>query len=196
MKKVFLALLIVIVIAGIYWFFTKDNSQNNQKKTEALHVGNHSDTFNTRLGTALKFYFSMKDAFVNADTLSAKSSCKQMIVAFDSIPLSELKKDTTGIYTAASMQINDIQLNARSLITQPNITEMRQDFRMVSENIYPLLKTIHYSGKILYWQNCPMAFGENNEANWLSNTAEIINPYLGNKDPKMLHCGETKDSIQ
>ncbi len=196
MKKVFLALLIVIVIAGIYWFFTKDNSQNNQKKTEALHVGNHSDTFNTRLETALKFYFSMKDAFVNADTLSAKSSCKQMIVAFDSIPLSELKKDTTGIYTAASMQINDIQLNARSLITQPNITEMRQDFRMVSENIYPLLKTIHYSGKILYWQNCPMAFGENNEANWLSNTAEIINPYLGNKDPKMLHCGETKDSIQ
>jgi len=76
---------------------------------------------------------------------------------------------------------------------------MRHDFSMVSENLYPLLKTIHYEGPKLYWQNCPMAFGDDKPANWLSNTAEILNPYLGKKHPEyksaMLHCGENMDSL-
>ncbi len=52
----------------------------------------------------------------------------------------------------------------------------------------------------LYWQNCPMAFGQDKEGNWLSNTKEIINPYLGKNDPQykssMLNCGEIKDTIK
>jgi hypothetical protein len=44
-----------------------------------------------------------------------------------------------------------------------------------------------------------MAFNENEPANWISNSQEIINPYLGKNHPKhkgtMLHCGEVKDSI-
>ncbi len=77
---------------------------------------------------------------------------------------------------------------------------MREDFRMISENLYPFLKTIKYEGSSLYWQNCPMAFGEGKEANWISNTKEIINPYLGKNHPEfkssMLHCGEIKDTIK
>ena len=71
---------------------------------------------------------------------------------------------------------------------------------MISENLYPFLKTIKYEGPKLYWQNCPMAFGEDKEANWISNTKEIINPYLGKNHPEykssMLHCGEIKDTIK
>ena len=41
---------------------------------------------------------------------------------------------------------------------------------------------------------------EDKGANWISNTPEIINPYLGKNHPEfkatMLHCGETKDSIK
>jgi hypothetical protein len=48
-------------------------------------------------------------------------------------------------------------------------------------------------------QECPMAFNDTETANWISNSSEIINPYLGNNHPKykagMLHCGELKDSI-
>jgi len=96
--------------------------------------------------------------------------------------------------------MNDIKANAESLSAQKNITEMRQDFKSISENIYPLLNTIHYEGKKLYWQNCPMAFGEDKGASWISNTEEILNPYLGKNHPEfkgaMLHCGEIKDTIQ
>ena len=145
-------------------------------------------------------YFDLKAAFVEADTLMAKDAAKKFLVIADSIKLDELKKDTSGILETANMQLSDIKANAESLLKQTTITEMRQDFRMVGESIYPLLKTIHYEGKTLYWQNCPMAFGEGKEANWISSTEEIINPYMGKKDPEfkagMLHCGEVKDSIK
>jgi hypothetical protein len=70
---------------------------------------------------------------------------------------------------------------------------------MVSEFLYPFLKTVGYEGTKIYWQNCPMAFGDDKPANWLSTSAEINNPYLGMHHPEfksaMLHCGETMDSI-
>ena len=96
--------------------------------------------------------------------------------------------------------MNDVKSNAESLLKQTDITEMRQDFRMVSEMFIRCFKTINYEGQKLYWQNCPMAFGEDKGANWISNTEEIINPYLGKNHPEfkgtMLHCGEIKDTIK
>jgi len=99
------------------------------------------------------------------------------------------------------MNMADARANAASLLSQTSIVEMRQDFRAVSEVLYPSFFTsINYEGPHLYWQNCPMAFGEGKEANWISNATEIVNPYLGKKDPTygsaMLHCGEVKDTIK
>jgi hypothetical protein len=115
--------------------------------------------------------------------------------------VNELKKDTATIFETVKANITDIRMNAASLLKQTTITEMRQDFRMVSEVMYPsFFKAINYEGPKMYWQNCPMAFGEGKEANWISNTEEINNPYLGKNHPEfkatMLHCGEVKDSIQ
>ncbi len=203
MKRKYIYVAIMLLLAVVF-IWVKCSSNNNSKpeppKQEALHAGIHSAVFNQKVDVMIANYLRMKDAFVDADTLHAKDACKQMIAVLDSFPLEELKKDTSGIFAAADMQINDIKVNAQSLLTQSDITEMRQDFRMVSENLYPFLKTIHYEGKVLYWQNCPMAFGEDKEGNWLSNSAEILNPYQGRNHPvnndKMLHCGEIKDSIK
>jgi hypothetical protein len=137
---------------------------------------------------------------VNADSSRAKVASGKLVVLADSSRLTELKNDAAGIYESAVMQLGDVKANASSLIQQKDLTEMRQDFRMIGESIYPLLKTINYDGKTLYWQSCPMAFGEDKGADWISNTEEIINPYLGKNHPEykatMLHCGEIKDSIQ
>jgi hypothetical protein len=78
---------------------------------------------------------------------------------------------------------------------------MRKDFSMVTEMMYPsFFKAINYEGPKLYLQNCPMAFGEDNGANWISSSEEVINPYLGKIHPEykatMLHCGEVKDTIK
>jgi len=201
MKKLIIVILFLIVIFAVWEIFIKSNSpQNKDPKQQALKVGNHSTEFNTAIDTMIGAYLEMKDDFVDADSVKAKDACKKMVTLIDTLPLSELKKDTSGIYDAAMTQVSTIKEGADSLIAQTDITDMRKDFQWVSESLYPLLKTIHYEGRILYWQNCPMAFGEDKDASWLSNTANIINPYLGRKNPEyhatMVGCGETKDSIK
>ncbi len=169
-------------------------------KSDALVTSSHSAAFNSGIDSLLNAYFLLKEALVNTDSISAKLACKTLVILADSNRLAELKKDSSGIYISAIQQLSDVKANAESLLSQSDITEIRQDFRMIGESIYPLLKTIHYEGKTLYWQNCPMAFGEDKGANWISNTEEIINPYLGKNHPEfksgMLHCGEVKDSIK
>ncbi len=201
MKKIIFGLFVILLAFCGYWFFLRDKSQpTSEAKAAPLSVRTHSESFNKGLDSLLTAYFNMKDAFVNADSAIAKTACRELVFLADSSRLSELKNDTSGIYVSAIMLLNDVKANAESLLKQTDITEMRQDFRMIGESIYPLLKTIGYEGNTLYWQNCPMAFGEDKGANWISNTEEIINPYLGKKHPEfkgtMLHCGEVKDSIK
>ncbi len=201
MKRVWALLAIIILAFGVYWFWFKNKTVTNDVKLQPLAQKKHSLQFNTSVSTAMNAYFEIKDALVEADSVKAKVACKKFISLLDSINLNELKKDTTTIFETASGNLNDAKTNAASLLKQTSITEMRQDFRTVSETLYPsFFVSINYEGPNMYWQNCPMAFGEGKEANWISNTTEIINPYLGKNHPEfkatMLHCGELKDTIK
>lgn len=200
MRKLIGAILFIAVIIGLWVLFLHKKPHEESPKQEALKVGTHSAEFNKSVGEVVTSYLSLKDAFIESDTAKIKAQQKALITSIDSIKIDELKKDTLGIFQSAQAQLGDIKSNAEAIATEKNITEMRQDFRMVSENLFPLLKTIHYEGAKLYWQNCPMAFGEGKDANWISNTKEINNPYLGKNHPEykgtMLHCGEIQDTIQ
>jgi Protein of unknown function (DUF3347) len=201
MKKVIALVFLVLAGFTIYWFLlrTKNNRPPEQKQ-QAISVKKHSVLFNAAIDKVMGAYFNMKDAFVEADTVKAKENARQFISLLDSIPVKELNKDSSAISETAKFTIADIKANAASLLQQTDITEMRQDFRTVSDMLYPgFFKIINYEGQDLFLQNCPMAFGEEKDANWISNSNEVINPYLGKNHPKhkgtMLHCGEVKDSI-
>jgi hypothetical protein len=181
--------------------FKKKGGGDSGPKQQPLTLKKHSLEFNQSVSTAMNAYFEMKNAFVDADTIKAKEACRKFISLVDSIKLDELKKDTASIFETAQANLTDVKMNAASLLNQTDITEMRQDFRMVSEMLYPsFFNSINYEGPNMYWQNCPMAFGEGKEANWISNSVEVINPYLGSNHPEhkadMLHCGEIKDTIK
>ncbi len=202
-KRLLLAILIVILgIVGYYWYmFSHAGGGDSGPKTPPITLKKHSARFNTSVANAMNAYFDMKNAFVEADSAKAKEGCRNFIRLLDSIPLIELKNDTATIYETAQANLNDVKLNAASLLKQTDLTEMRKDFSTVSEILYPsFFRTINYEGQPMYWQNCPMAFGEDKGANWISNTTEIINPYLGKFHPEfkatMLHCGELKDTIK
>lgn len=201
MKKILALLVLVLVAFSIYWFVFKGKGGNSGPKQEAITVKKHSEVFNKSIEEVMASYLEIKDAFVDADTGKVKVACIKFITLLDSVKLEELKKDTAGIFETAQANLTDIKLNAESLLKQTDITEMRQDFRMVTEMLYPsFFNTINYEGPTLYLQNCPMAFGEDKGANWISKTKEIINPYLGKNHPEfkgsMLHCGEIKDTIK
>ncbi len=200
MKKILILFVVVAGFFAIYWFQFREKGGSDGPRQKALKVNRHDEMFNGNIDSLLQNYFEIKAALVETDSVKAKFASTKLVNFLNRLNIEELKKDTSGIFESAIMFVNDIKANSESLANQQSITEMRQDFKGISENLYPFLKTIHYEGNILYWQNCPMAFGENNGGNWISNSEEIINPYMGKHHPEykgtMLHCGEVKDSIK
>ena len=201
MKRVLAIVFLLIIVFGAYWlFFKKDNGYSETNKTEektTQSLNKHSDVFNTGVNNTINSYLAMKDAFVDGDTGSIKSASFAFVTRLDSLNLSELQSDDK-VLSAANLQLNEMKTNAEPIMQETDLTKMRRNFQNVSENLYPFLRTIGYEGQKLYWQNCPMAFGDDG-ANWISNTSEIVNPYLGKNHPEfksaMLHCGENMDSI-
>ena len=203
-KRILLVVLIIILaVAGYVWYQFSHNKGGGFEGEQAkkLEINSVTPFFDAGVKSMLVNYFSMKDAFVNADTVAAKASCNAMIKAIDSIKTDELKKDTTSLVTTIQSLLSDVKSNAVSLLTQTSIKEMRMDFHQVNQQLYSFLKSINYKGEKIYWEVCPMAFDGNKEAYWLDKNkgAARMNPYLGKKDSTyssgMLNCGEDKDSI-
>ncbi len=199
MKKVIFILVLVVAAFALYWFKFRGSDTPEAPKQQPITVKSHSTGFDKNVDSVLLAYGAIRDAFVEADSLTAKQKAADMVALLNRLSLDELKKDTTGIFETAATFINDIKTNAESMGRSQTITEMRHDFRDMSNNLYPFIKTVHYNGKTLYWQKCGMPFDDDSEANWISDEAKITNPYLGKKHPKyhsgMLECGETQDSI-
>lgn len=200
MKKILAAVIVIVVIAGLWFFFFKSSDKTSSSTQSTTNTQKkHSPEFNQQISSLINSYMAMKNAFVDADTSEIKTKTAGFIASADSLHLDELQEKDSSVFMAVQQNISDIKANAKPILEESDITEMRHDFSMVSENLYPFLKTIGYEGDKLYWQNCPMAFGEDKPANWLSDHSEINNPYMGKKDPvyksAMLHCGENMDSI-
>jgi hypothetical protein len=202
MRKVLSAVVLAVVFFAVYWFvFRKKPSSKPEEPTlKAITLKKHSDVFNAGVDSVVNAYLAIKAAFVEANVEGAKAATTNFIAKLTKLPISELKKDTTTIFQTVEMNVADLKANAESLLQQTDITEMRRDFSMVTEMMYPsFLTAVKYEGKTLYIEKCPMAFNDTEAANWISDNAEIVNPYLGSNHPKykagMLHCGEVVDSV-
>ncbi len=196
MKRI-LAVVIVIAVILILWFlFFKRANKPTVAQTQTTNTAKkHSPEFDRQISSLIDSYIAMKNAFVDADTSAIKAKTETFIASADSLRLDELQEKDSSVYMAVQQNVSDIKANANPILRENDITEMRHDFSMVSENLYPFLKTVGYEGEKLYWQNSPNAFGEDKPANWLSISREINNPYQGKSDPKNLHSGEIMDSI-
>ena len=98
----------------------------------------------------------MRNAFADGDTIKIKAQVPTFNASVDSMKLEELKKDDSLILPSVQQQVSDIKANADDILLQKDITEMREDFRMVSENLYPFLKTIAYEGPKLVLAKLPV----------------------------------------
>ena len=197
MKKIVIIMLALIIGIWMLFFRGGDNRPDGPKQAPLENHVN-SSAINKSVDTMVAAYTLMKNAFVEADTTQIKAHAAAFITTVDSLRLADLQKDTL-IYTTAQSKAEEMKSNAQGILGERDITEMRKGFSMVSESLYPFLKTLNYRGPKLYWQNCPMAFGEDKAASWISNTATILNPYMGKQHPQykatMLHCGTIEDSI-
>jgi hypothetical protein len=143
-------------------------------------------------------YYTLKDALIETDTLLADKSAAELLKLTDSLNISEILTDSS-LVRGIEIYRGNISAETKGLIGETNITEKRRAFSMISQNLLPLLQEVNYKATPVYQQICPMAFNDDEKAYWLSNSREIMNPYLGKKHPKykagMLHCGELGDSL-
>lgn len=202
MKKMGLFIVLVIVAICVYVIFFKPfSSEVSVAKENPIVLKRHSDVFNAQVDYVVKAYLNLKNSFVDADTFAIKKSASLFIASIDSLNINELKNDTASIFETAAANLLDIRSNAVSLTLQSDVEEMKKDFSMVTDMMYPaFFKSINYEGRKIYLVHCPMAFGDDKGADWMSDVDEIVNPYLGKHHPTykatMLHCGEMKDSLQ
>jgi hypothetical protein len=171
-------------------------SSNDQKAKPAdvpqvaLSQSTNSDAFNKSFATLLSNYYALKDAFVKEDTLKIANAAKELMKASDSLKLNEFKADTAIVETA---KINALTISdeLKGLLGEKGIDNKRRSFQMITSELYVLIRAVRYDKEVIYFAHCPMAF-DNKGADWLSNTSEIVNPYL---PKKMIDCGEVKDSV-
>ena len=201
MNKKWLLVIIVVLGSCFYWFFIRNKHKQEQPKEQPISLKKHSSAFNDNINKVVNSYLSLKDAFIEADTIQIKAKAVDFIDAVHQIDTSEIKKDTAAVFETIMATIGDVRSNAESILNQTDITEMRRDFSSLTEMMFPVFfNAIQYEGPTLYFQNCPMAFNDTEPANWISKTKEIMNPYMGKKHPKyqsgMLNCGEIIDTIK
>ena len=197
MKKL-LGIIAILIVAFLVYKYVSKEKEPAGPEPQGLAVSAHSEDFNKSVADLLDSYYSMTDAFVNWDSSGVNKNAVALQAAIENFKAEELKKDSV-IYETVLFPLDNSKNNVASIIQSSDWTEKRHSLQDLSENLRSLLITIKYDQGVVYWQECPMAFGEGASGSWLSNAEKIINPYLGKKDPKygetMLNCGEIKETI-
>jgi hypothetical protein len=199
MKRVLILLLVILLIVVVYWLVVKkDRNTTENVKPAPLAVSGQTGTFNIAFANFLHTYYDLKDAFVDWDTARVNQTSVRLKGLADSLPVMELKADSS-IIKMADEYSKTISGEAVGIEGETDIAEKRKSFYTLSDALYELVRTVRYSGEVVYHQHCPMAFGEDQQATWLSNSDKVVNPYLGNKHPKykttMVNCGDVTDSL-
>jgi len=186
--SMFFAFLLLVIGLIQYFIFKETRSENNDPKPKPIAVSQHSTAFNQSLEKVLNAYFRMTDAFVNNDIAAINQYGKELIPDLDSLKVSELKTDSL-IYETALQPYQNIRAEIVSIVSDPSIDEKRGSLNILSNELYTFLRTVRYDLAIIYWKECPRAFGDSHPGNWLSKAEEMMNPY-GKED-----CAVIRSSI-
>src|SRR5258705_6786160 len=181
MKKIVFSMVISTIA------FTACKSSNNKpgegQNNTAIEKQQTSDTAapNKEVKAAVSIqeivniYLQLKNAFTKDNTNDAAAAGKAIEAAFQNF-------DTTVLSASQKNVFEDIAEDAKEHGEHigkngGNIKHQREHFKMLSEDMYDLVKAFG-AGQTLYKVFCPM-YDNGKGAFWISETKEIKNPYFG-----------------
>ncbi|MEJ7769496.1 MAG: DUF3347 domain-containing protein, partial [Chitinophagaceae bacterium] len=134
-------------------------------------------------------YLQLKNALANDNAKEAAIAGKAVSEAVQQMNNAALNADQRKLYDDVK---EDMQEHGEHISTnEDKIAHQREHFDMLSAGMYDLVKAIG-SEQTLYKDHCPM-YNDGKGANWLSETKEIKNPYMGKK---MRTCGSVKEEMK
>ncbi len=149
-----------------------------------------SDTFNQSFLQLMEGYYTLTDNFSSASETAIDESAKALLVLIDSFPIESVKADTSLVFTARSYT-DGIRAELQGLLGEQGLDKKRMALQMISEQLYELIRTVQYSGSVIYYFYCAEAIDDQG-AYWLGRSSAGKNPYLS---AKATDCTELKDSI-
>jgi len=191
---------IILMAAASTIFFAACNGSNQSKtdndttQSTQVSAGNTPATAdNQQSASSIKgivsSYLEMKNALAGDNDKGTATAGDAMVTAFQQFDKSSLtaeqKKNYEDIESDAKEHAEHIGKNAG------NIKHQREHFDMLSKDMYELVKTFG-AGQHLYYDHCPM-YNNGKGADWISETKEIANPYLGKEMPT---CGTVKEELK
>jgi hypothetical protein len=189
--------LIILVTAGLMIAACNSNPAGTETATERTFKSRNSDSFNIAFDSVLMNYDSLRNAFINWDTVGADKFASLLQMSLISVPYTQLEDENAA--TKATGIAQNTADGLQTLIDIDSIQNKRRFFYTASEGVYHLIKTTGYDKAVIYHKKCPMAFKGDREGWWISQVSTIDNPYFGKHDPKyknaMLECGTVEDSI-
>jgi antitoxin component HigA of HigAB toxin-antitoxin module len=133
-------------------------------------------------------YLQIKNALTKDNDKEAATAANEMVKTFGNFDKLSLTTKQAKVYTDIA---EDALEHAEHIGANPGkIDHQREHFDMLSKDLYDLVKEFG-AGQKMYYTNCPM-YNNNKGANWLSETKEIRNPYLGQA---MATCGSVKEEL-
>lgn len=172
------------------------NNTNTSKEAEATTApaapaqSKLDETGTKNLMAMVTDYYELKDALVATNAANADAAANKLISSTGNMQGSLDSANATALKPYLDTIVSESK--AMTAMMDESCEHKRANFDKISDAMYSLLKKAELKNAGVYHEFCPMAFNERG-AYWLSNSAEIKNPYFGKK---MLECGEVTDSLK
>jgi hypothetical protein len=168
-------------------------SETKNEATNATHSVAKQETLvngeNSSIQGIISGYLAIKNALVNDNSKEAAAAGKNLESAVTQLDKNALSAEQKKAYNAVA---DDIKENAEHIGDNAGkLDHQREHFEMLSQDVYDLVKAFG-TQETLYKANCPM-YNNGKGANWISETKEIKNPYMGKEMP---NCGEVKEELK
>ena len=161
----------------------------DKKMAEVTNEIKDTTTSTVSITEILSGYLKIKNAFAKDNDKDAATAGNEMVKAFAAFNKAALTPTQAKIYNDME---DDAKEHAEHIgMNAGNIKHQREHFDMLSKDIYQLVKTFG-GGQKLYYDHCPM-YNNGKGANWISETKDIANPYLGKS---MSTCGTVKEELK
>lgn len=203
-KSLFIATLysVVTVFALSNCSSKKEEASQEESHDESMHAATEETpaqasapqfqvdaTFKQQLSGVFTTYVSLKDAFVATDPAQVKAVAATTKAALSKVDMMLL----TGVaHNDWMTYLGGLETSLKEIQASDDIEVQRTAFSKLSDNLYKSIKAYGLGGATAFYEFCPMAFN-NQGAYWLSDVAEIRNPYFGDK---MLKCGSVQEKLQ
>ncbi|NQX53643.1 DUF3347 domain-containing protein [Pedobacter panaciterrae] len=128
-------------------------------------------------------YLQLKNALTKDNDNEAAEAGKSLVLAITIIDKNALNAEQSKAFSDIA---DDAKEHAEHIsASEGNINHQREHFETLSQDIYELVKIESTPGRKLYFDHCPM-YNQGKGGNWISETKDIHNPYLGKAMPD---CG-------